>query len=146
MAIPGANILNMALRIIAAQGIVYYAPISRVLNEIGQYVTTYAAPISLPGSFQPVDRQIMQTLGLDMQKSYYIFYTSYDLQDVERDMSPGLLVGLRNDVLQIETDNDWFKQDKWKGVLTCYSALPVPTLTNGEYINIETAPRRVGKS
>lgn len=147
MTIPGANLLRMALTIIAPQGITYYAPVSRALNDIGQYITTYAAPIVIEGSFQPVQRQLLQSMGLDLQKSYYVFYSSFDLQDVERDTSPGLLVDLRGEVLQIESDTDWFTQDGWKGVLTCYSALAVPSLVNGEYINIEeknaNLPRRL---
>lgn len=137
--IPGTNLLRMALTVVNPQGVTYYAPESRTLNDIGQYVTTYADPILLQGSFQPVQRQVLQSMGLDMQKSYYVFYSLYNLQDVERDTSPGLLIYITGDVLQIESDTEWINQDGWKGVLTCYSALPVPSLIDGRYRTIEKA-------
>ena len=114
--IPGANLLNMALSIIAKQTITYYRMIDRELNDVGQDVTVYAAPVSIVGSFQPVPRNLYQLYGLDFQKSYFTFYTSNNVKDVQRDVS-GDQIAFNNQRFQCESNNDWFALDGWKGVL-----------------------------
>lgn len=132
--IPGNNLLNMCLRIIAPQTVYWYQSVSSPLNSIGQNVTEYAAPLSILGSFQPVSRQVIFNLGLDMQKSYFVFYSSNNFQDIERDKSPDLLVQGLN-VYQIASCAEWFDQDGWVGALVCYSGFAVPALVNGKYIS-----------
>ena len=39
--IPGSNLLNMALSVIAKQTVAYYQANGRALNAVGQYVTTF---------------------------------------------------------------------------------------------------------
>lgn len=125
MSVPGCNLLNMALTLIAEQTIQYYAFVNRSLNAVGQEISVYAEPITLKGSFQPLSRALYQTFGLDLQRSYYSFYVSKNVMDLERDISPDLIVfnGL---VLQCESNNDWYSQDGWKGILVCLSNLAVP--------------------
>lgn len=119
MTTPGSNLLRQALTVIFPQVINYYPAIGRSINSVGQYVTLYGAGQLIRGSFQAVPRKLYQQYGLDLQKSYYTFYTLNDLIDVERDVSNDQLTynGLR---YQVESDNDWFAQDGWKGVLCCY--------------------------
>lgn len=119
MTTPGSNLLKQALTVIFPQVINYYASAGRSVNSIGQYVTVYAAGQLIRGSFQAVPRKLYMAYGLDLQKSYYTFYTLADMIDVQRDVSNDQLVynGLR---YQVESDNDWFAQDGWKGVLCCY--------------------------
>jgi len=114
--IPGSNILNMALTLIAKQLVAYFPFNSRVLNSVGQNVTAYSSPFPLAGSLQAVPRQLYQQFGLDLQKNYVTFYTSSNLLDVNRDVSGDQLIyaGRR---YQVESANDWFAQDGWKGVL-----------------------------
>lgn len=114
--IPGQNILNMALTVIAKQQITYYQFVSRTPNIIGQDVTTYAAPVTLVGSWQPVPRKLYITYGLDLQKDYFTFYTSNNLLDITRDVS-GDQISFMGRRYQVESDNDWFQLDGWKGVL-----------------------------
>lgn len=114
--IPGSNILNQAFSIIAKQELIYYRYVGRVINAVGQNVTTYARGTALLGSFQPVPRSLYQTLGLDLTKTYYTFYVSADLLDIERDIT-GDQLAFQGQRYQCESNNDWFNIDGWKGIL-----------------------------
>lgn len=114
--IPGQNLLNMCLTVIAQQTIQYYQFVSRTPNAVGQDVTTYASVINLVGSWQPVPRKLYRIYGLDLQKDYFTFYTSNNLLDITRDVS-GDQISFMGRRYQVESDNDWFQLDGWKGVL-----------------------------
>lgn len=114
--IPGQNILNMALTIIARQTITYYQYDSRSVNSVGQNVTLYKTPVEITGSWQPVPRHLYMVYGLDLQKEYFTFYTSNDLLDVQRDVS-GDQVVFGGQRYQCESNNDWYKLDGWKAIL-----------------------------
>jgi hypothetical protein len=114
--IPGQNLLNMALSIIARQSLNYYRFSGRTLNSIGQDVTIYDTPVILVGSWQPVPRQLYQAYGLDLQKDYFTFYSSNNILDVTRDVS-GDQIAFNGQRYQCESNNDWFQLDGWKGVL-----------------------------
>ncbi len=114
--IPGSNLLNMAFTLIAKQTVSYYQYTSRAPNAVGQDITTYAAPVSLAGSFQAVPRKLYELYGLDLQKSYYTFYASSNLLDIARNVSGDQIV-YNSRRYQIESANDWFAMDGWKGVL-----------------------------
>lgn len=116
MSIPGQNILKMALTLIHKQIVTYYKFESRTPNSIGQDVTTYFPAVTIHGSFQPVPRKLYELYGLDFQKDYSTFYCSIDFIDVTRDVSGDQIV-YGNRRYQVESDNDWFRQDGWKGVL-----------------------------
>ncbi len=117
--IPGSNLLNMAFQLIAKQTVTYYAFLGRVENDVGQDVTEYAAPAILRGSFQPVPRALYELYGLDLQKTYYTFYVSYDLLDIDRDVS-GDQIAFGSRRFQCVSDVDWFEVDGWKAVLCVY--------------------------
>ena len=114
--IPGQNILNMASQLIVFQTIQYYQFESRSLNAIGQDVTIYHPSIDLKGSWQPVPRKLYIIYGLDLQKDYFTFYTSNNLLDITRDVS-GDQISFMGRRYQVESDNDWYQLDGWKGVL-----------------------------
>lgn len=90
--IPGSNLLEIALQVIAPQAFRYYAFIERVTNSIGLDIASYAEPMSLNGSVQPVPRSMMDILGLDMQKNYINVFVSRDVIDIGRDVSGDYLV------------------------------------------------------
>ena len=114
--IPGQNLLNMALTVIARQTITYFRATGRTLNNVGQNITQYALPVSVVGSFQPISRQLYEQYGLDFQKDYYTFYTSNDLIDVVRDVSADQ-IEFNGQRFQCESANDWFVLDGWVGML-----------------------------
>jgi hypothetical protein len=113
--IPGSNILNQALTIIAAQTITYYRALDRTLNNVGQNVTQYAPPSDIRGSFQPVPRRLYQQFGLDLQKDYWVFYTSNNLLDVQRDVS-GDQIAFQDRRYQCESATAWYGIDGWVGM------------------------------
>lgn len=114
--IPGSNVLKMAFSVIAKQRVLYYQAIGRVLNNVGQNVTTYNPPCTMFGSFQPVPRRLYQAYGLDLQKDYFTFYTNHNLTDIARGVSADQIV-FQGQRFQVESDNDWYAMDGWKGVL-----------------------------
>lgn len=114
--IPGQDLLAMALTMIAQQGLTYYKASGRTLNSIGQYVTTFYAGVAMYGSWQPVPRQLMMQYGLDLQKDYYTFYTSNNVLDLDRDITADQ-VAFNGQLFQVESANDWFALDGWKGIL-----------------------------
>lgn len=114
--VPGMNLLNMCLTVIQQQTITYYQYSGRTINVIGQNVTTYAAPVEIVGSWQSVPRKLYLTYGLDLQKDYFTFYTSNNVLDVTRDIS-GDQISFKGRRFQVESANDWYQLDGWKGVL-----------------------------
>lgn len=117
--IPGQNLLNMALTLIAKQSLTYYKFAGRSLNSVGQDVTTYDTPITLVGSWQPVPRKLYQQYGLDLQKDYFTFYTSNNVLDLQRDIS-GDQLAFNGQRYQCESNNDWYPMDGWKGILVVH--------------------------
>jgi hypothetical protein len=114
--IPGQNLLNMALTVIAKQSITYYSVKARNINSVGQTVTWYNPGIVVLGSFQPVPRALYMVYGLDLQKDYYTFYASKNIIDLGRDAT-GDQIAFNGDRFQVESANDWYALDGWKGVL-----------------------------
>ena len=114
--IPGQNLLNMAFTLIAKQMVMYYQYGSRSSNAVGQDITIYLDPVEMFGSFQAVPRRLYEFYGLDLQKNYSTFYTSNDILDITRNVS-GDQMTYNGRRYQVESNNDWYAQDGWKGVL-----------------------------
>jgi len=114
--IPGMNLLSMALTVIQRQTLQYFQFDGRSLSVIGQDVTAYKTVIDLVGSWQPVPRNLYMSLGLDLQKDYFTFYTSNNLLDITRDVS-GDQVAFMGKRYQVQSANDWYQMDGWKGIL-----------------------------
>lgn len=114
--IPGANILQTALSIIAKQDFQYLAFSSRTPNDIGQDVAHYAPPVTAKGSVQPVPRNLYQAYGLDFQKNYMNFYMPRAVLDVERDVS-GDQFKFNCQTYQCLSKTDWYGVDGWVAVL-----------------------------
>lgn len=114
--IPGSNLLNMALSVIASQAVDYYKFLSRSVNSIGMDVAVYDDPVEILGSFQVVPRNLYEKYGLDFNKFYATFYTSSDIIDVQRNVS-GDQIQFNNARWQCESSNDWYAVDGWKGML-----------------------------
>lgn len=127
--VPGSNILAQALTVIAKQTVSYYAFVSRAPNANYLDVTTYADPVPLQGSWQPVKRELYERLGLDLQKNYSRFYVSANVIDVTRDVS-GDQIHFQGRVWQCESVNPWYGVDGWVGVLVIdVGPIPPPITT-----------------
>lgn len=115
--IPGSNILNMALRVIAAQPVDYFRFASRSLTIDGLDVTNYDEPVILRGSIQAIPRSMYAYLGLDFQKNYINFFVSTAILDVERDIS-GDQLGWSGRQWQCISVTPWYGIDGWVQVLS----------------------------
>lgn len=122
MSTPGSNLLNQALGVIASQTIQYIAYLSRSKTATGSLVSSYAPPKPLQGSIQPVGRQLMLLLGLDMQKHYVTIFVSNRVIDVRRDVASDKFMfnGVTFQALSI---TKWLTVDSWNQVL----AVEVPS-------------------
>ena len=114
--IPGANLLASALTLIASQQITYLAFQSRTLNAIGMQVPTYAAPTIIMGSIQPVGRELMETLGLDLQKHYVNIYAPNHMVDIRRDVTSDQFQ-FSGATFQGLSLTKWFTVDNWNSIL-----------------------------
>lgn len=113
--IPGSNLLNAAFSVIAQQQVTYLRYLSRELNEIGNYVTTYEAGVTLRGSLQAIPRTKYEQYGLDLQKNYVMFYASKNILDLARDIS-GDLIAFGGKLYQCQSESDWYGVDGWTSV------------------------------
>ncbi|MGJ0509057.1 MAG: phage collar protein [Methylocystis sp.] len=113
---PGSNLLAQALTVIAPQLAQYWAATGREVNTVGIYVTSFAEPVDVYGSIQPVPRALYEKYGLDFNKNYVTFYTTRAIDDVFRGRSGDQLTfgGKR---WQVESSNDWQFVDGWNGLL-----------------------------
>lgn len=112
MIVPGSNLLNIALGVIGKQSILLSKFQSRVINGAGKWVNTYAAQIPVEGSWQPIDQRQYAQYGLDLQKQYFMFYTTEPIESVKRDTAPD--IATRNG-RKFETigDTPWSDVDGW---------------------------------
>lgn len=114
--IPGVNVLGLALTVIAPQTVRYFQWTGNTTGASGKDVPTYAAVVNRRGSFQPVDRSRLQTMGLDMSQSYATFFGPGAVRTLERDGAPDAFGfnGRRYNALDVV---DWLAQDGWTAAI-----------------------------
>lgn len=122
MNVPGSNLLALAMGPISRQTLQHRAWVSRAANSIGNFVSVYAAPVNITGSFQAIDRRSYQQLGLDLNKSYSNLYTQADVRVLDRDRE-GDTVSFAGELWQCESDQNWRSVDGWRKIL----CVKVPT-------------------
>jgi len=124
MAVPSSNILSQALTAIRCEVIQYFAAASRTVNDVGEWLTTYNIPLTVYGSFQPVPKRLYEELGLDLAKSYYVFYSLQRIIDIKRDVSNDQLLYM-GERFQCESNTGWYREDGWDAVLCCKLDVPI---------------------
>lgn len=117
MTVPGGNLLRQALRVIQPQAVEYRAFAGQTTTLDMRQVSTYAEPVTLYGSFQPVSRNNMAVQGLDMSKDYAVFYASQRFSAPGRDTSGDVLDYDGQRWQSVDKDNEWFAQDGWDALL-----------------------------
>ena len=110
------NLLNAAMGLIPPVQLTWRKSAGRTQNALGQWVTSYATPVQIKGSFQPLEKAKYELLGLDLNKQYYTLYASEALIAVERGTS-GDVIDYQGKRYQIEDAVDWADYNGWKGVL-----------------------------
>lgn len=114
--IPGINLLNIALGVIQAQSGHWVRFLGNTINDRGQDIPSYADPVEIVGSFQPVDARIIKELGLSTEKQYRNLYTSNPIAGLKRGTSPDLAI-FYGRKYQTVGETDWFQQDGRVAVL-----------------------------
>ena len=110
--VPGSNLLTTALELICAEPFDYIEYTGTSVNEIGFDVRTYAAPVTVRGSVQAVDRTEYDQLGLDWTKRYIRIWTETDIDDLYRDRA-GDQVRWHNLLWEVQSEDDWHPIDGW---------------------------------
>lgn len=118
MSVPGSNLLAQALTVIAPQTVQYRVFISRTTNDIGYDVSTFADPVAVRGSFQPVPRSRYEFQGLDLSKSYWVLFAPLAMIGVDRDVSGDQLT-FQGRTYQVESITAWAGIDGWSEALCC---------------------------
>ena len=124
MSVPSSDILAQALTAIRCAVIQYRKALSRSLNDVGQWLTVHDQPLDIYGSFQPVPKRLYEQLGLDFQKSYYMFYSLTHIVDIRRDVSNDQ-IQYNGETFQCESNTDWYSIDGWDAVLCCKVTVPI---------------------
>lgn len=111
--IPGANLLRMALAAQGQQFALWHRATGRELNAIGQWVTSYAAPILISGSIQATPKTAFAANGLDYQKNHITCFFDINASVIQRGESGDQLTyaGRR---WQFVGNTDWRAQDGWE--------------------------------
>ena len=114
--IPGANLFNVASRLIGMQKVQYMKNIGRVQDKSRNWISKFAAPVMLRASVQAVNRSKYQELGLELQKNYVNIFTTADIVDIERDASGDQFI-FNHRLYQMESETSWTVQDGWASCL-----------------------------
>lgn len=113
--IPGSNILNQALRLIARQAVTYFQYVSRETNEIGLDVPVFEeSPVK--GRVEAVPRKLQLEMGLDLQANYINFFAPVDIIDVQRNVT-GDQLSWNGRQWQCLSATPWYAVDGWTQVL-----------------------------
>ena len=116
MIVPGSNLLGIALSVLGAQTASYYARTGRTKNSRGVFVTTFAPPIDVIGSWQPMNKTTVTAMGLDMSKDYATFYsaTPFNTIDENEPADEFTYAGRRWRAI---SKTNWTPADGWNGVV-----------------------------
>jgi len=116
MSVPGSNLLAAAFTVITPQPVTYRASTGRTTNAAGLMTPTYAAPVTVYGSFQAVNTNMMAQLGLDMSKRYAMFYASRRFREPDRGNPPDAFTYDGRRWIGV-SGVDWYAIDGWDSVL-----------------------------
>lgn len=111
MRIP--NLLNKALRLIPSQSVQWYQFVSSTTGGNGLDVSTFAVPVTVTGSFQPVPRNMYEQLGLELNKDYCNFFTSAAFGDLTRDIAGDEFV-FAGDRYKVMSNTEWQPVNGWQ--------------------------------
>lgn len=116
MNVPGSNVLSIALRALKPQEMQHAAFTGRTINATGDFVSTYAAPVTISGSMQAVNKALYSKLGLNFARNYAILYTSVDVKPTATDRAGDKIIWSGKTWL-CESDHDWRSADGWRKLL-----------------------------
>lgn len=112
-----SNLLTRALQSIPQQQVDYLAFVENSLMRDGSLAPTFAPPIALLGSFQPVTSTQKLALGLSLKSNYVRFFVAADLLTISSNHANGRAndrIAYQNRTYDITGETDWFYQNGWK--------------------------------
>lgn len=127
MTFPGINVLGIAHQLIGYQKAQHWKFKVMELGDGGVPLPIYfPTPVDIAASIQPVPRNMYETLGLDLQKSYITVYSPAPLgiRDLERGRGPDML-DWNCGRYTVESNTPWQNQDGWFAAI-CIHTGPVP--------------------
>lgn len=110
------NLLAQALSTLPKSSVQWRRATGRELSARGQWVTTYADPVPLVGSMQPLSAKRLTDLGIDASRRYWEFWTKAPVVPVARGTS-GDHLEWQGKTLQAEEvpgADDWLAMDGWQ--------------------------------
>jgi hypothetical protein len=107
-----SNLQALASAVIPQQVVLHHRFIGNVTNDMGYKVPTYADPIEIMGSFQPMTAQDAAKLGLSFRQVNATFYTSASITLAGEGSQPDRIEygGKLYDVIGV---TDFKVQDGW---------------------------------
>ncbi|RBQ30670.1 hypothetical protein CRU92_10880 [Arcobacter sp. FW59] len=111
------NLLNLALSVLPKTKAKWYQFDKLEVDGRGKEKAIYKEPVLIVGSFQSMDIKTVQEIGLDIHKDYKVFYTSNNIQIVQRETSPDYLEIFEDTYDVLHLPNDWFKMNGWRGLI-----------------------------
>lgn len=115
----GFNVLNMALGAIGTTTVTWKSYKGRSKNGMGQFISSYADPTPIVGSWQPVDARTIYNLGLDATAHYQNFYTSHPIDGINRG-SGSDRIEYGGKAYDVVGGADWYDQNGWRGIMCVY--------------------------
>lgn len=110
------NLLALAHRAIPPRRVAWERMTGRAENAAGYTVPTYAAPVNIEGSVQPVSQSRYQQLGLDFNREYVTLRTRAGVVAVGRDES-GDRFTYDGKVYVCLSEDDWHAQAGWAAIV-----------------------------
>ena len=110
------NLFNLATTVIPPETAQYIEFKGNTVNEIGLSVPTYAEPVEIKASIQPVGDSSYKDLGLDFQKEYYTVYSNQRMHGLNEQSQPDKLYFHGKDFI-VQKTCYWNEYDGWGYVL-----------------------------
>lgn len=106
------NLQALVSSVIPQQVVLHHRYAGNVTNDMGYKVPTYADPVEITGSFQPMASQDAVKLGLNFRQVNATFYTSASISLAGKGSQPDRIEygGKLYDVIGV---TDWKAQDGW---------------------------------
>lgn len=110
------NLFNLATSVIPPETAQYVQFLGNTVNEIGLSIPSYAEPVEITASIQPVGDTAYKDLGLDFQKEYYYVYSNQRMHGLNEQTQPDKL-NFHGKVFTVQKTCYWNEYDGWGYVL-----------------------------
>ena len=110
------NLFEIARSVIPTETAQYVQFLGDTVNVIGLSVPTYAEPVDIQASIQPLGDDAYKDLGLDFQKEYYTVYSSQRMHGLNEQAMPDKL-RFHGKEFTVQKTTYWNEYDGWGYVL-----------------------------